>query len=259
MIRRTLLAVAAATAMILTPTVAMAHQSHHFTCKVSDSTPAIGQPVKVSCSGGQAREKITLKIAGTTSLTTRLNAKGEGSFTFRLKAAGVYTVKVTNSRGAVLFRTTLKVSPGYHAHGYTCTVSDSTPAIGQHFSVKCTGGQANERITQTITGSPQPTGNHGVGIAGTRSRTSQLGANGEGSFTNTLGAAGVYTLAMTSASGAVGSTQIVTVAAASFTPSAGGAVRNSPGFDGAGLAVGGGALVLVGAGAVLVARRRKSA
>lgn len=260
MIRRLFLAVTAAVALILTPTLAMAHDAPHFTCKVSDSTPAVGQTVKVSCTGGHAREKITLTIPGTKSLTTQLNSKGEGSFTFKLTKAGVYKLKITNAKGAVLFTATLRVGQGYHAPGYACTLSDSTPAIGQDFNVSCSGGQALESITQTITSSPGSISNQDIQTAGTKSLTSRLSATGEGTITNTLAVAGVYTLTMTSASGAVGSTQVVTVAAASARPSAAAlSPLSSTGFDGHGLAVGGGELLLAGACAALVARRRKSA
>lgn len=79
-------------------------------------------------------------------------------------------------------------------------------------------------------------------------------------FATTYGAAGVDTLTMTNAARVVVSTQTVTVHAAQ---GAGGAAAVTPrahtGFDLTGILVGGGLLVLVGAGAVLVARRRKSA
>jgi PKD repeat protein len=96
-------------------------------------------------------------------------------------------------------------------------------------------------------------------IAGvsTQTLTATSNAAGVASFTFTLSAAGVYTLTATNASGAVVSTQTITVhavGAASVAPK-----LSSTGFEGTGLAVGGGLLVLTGAGAVLVARRRKTA
>jgi hypothetical protein len=68
MIRRIVLAAAAAAALILTPTVAMAQtapshtavvalpQGVGFTCTVSTVTPAVVEPVKVLCSGGQKNQ-----------------------------------------------------------------------------------------------------------------------------------------------------------------------------------------------------------
>ena len=50
MIRRAVLAAAAAVALILTPSVAMAYQATGFTCTVSDSTPTVGDSVTVVCS-----------------------------------------------------------------------------------------------------------------------------------------------------------------------------------------------------------------
>ncbi|MEP7017890.1 MAG: hypothetical protein ABI899_07715, partial [Actinomycetota bacterium] len=84
-------------------------------------------------------------------------------------------------------------------------------------------------------------------------------ASGVASFTFTLSAAGVYTLTATNASGAVVSTQTLTVHSVSAAGVAPSGQLSFTGFDGLPLAVGGGVLVLAGAGAVLVARRRKSA
>jgi hypothetical protein len=266
MIRRTVLVLAAAVALLLTPTAAFAHNdphhgSHHdpqLTCRLSDSTLAPGQLVKIQCSGGRSHERVALTVDGSTSHTTQLNSRGEGSFTIRLRAEGTHTITISSARGAVVFNQTVTVDQGYRAHGYECTVSDPTPAIGEHFGVHCSGGRPHERVTQTIASSHGAVSSE-VQVGGAKSLTSAFSAAGEGSFTNTLAAAGDYTVTMTSATGAVGSTQVVRVEAASFKTSLASVGQPAPkGLDGLGLAMGGGALVLMGAGAALIARRRRS-
>jgi len=134
----------------------------------------------------------------------------------------------------------------YNAPGFTTTISDSTPAVGQSVTVIIHGGaaNANQVITLTIAG------------ASTQTLTATSNSAGVARFTFTLSAAGVYTLTATNASGAVISTQTITVhtvSAASVAPT-----LSFTGFEGTGLAVGGGLLVLTGAGVVVVARRRKT-
>ncbi len=137
----------------------------------------------------------------------------------------------------------------YEAPGISTTISDATPAVGQSGTVIIHGGaaNANQVITLTITG---PSG---------RTLTATSNAAGVARFTFSLSAAGVYTLTATNASGAVISTQTITVhprsAAAGVAPTN----LSFTCFEGTGLAVGGGLLILTGAGVVLVARRRKSA
>jgi hypothetical protein len=137
----------------------------------------------------------------------------------------------------------------YNAPGFSSSVSDATPAVGQSVTVIINGGAANANkvITLTITG------------ANAKTLTTTANASGVATFTFTLSAAGVDTLTATNAAGAVISTQTVTVHAvsAAAAPATGGLAFT--GFEGTGLAVGGGLLVLTGAGVVLVARRRKSA
>src|SRR5680860_1201783 len=136
----------------------------------------------------------------------------------------------------------------YNAPGYATTVSDSTPAVGQNVTVILRGGSAiaGKVVTLTITGP-----------SATKVLTATANAGGVAHFTTTFGVEGVYTLTMTVA-GVVVSTQTVTVHAA---PGAAAAVPPlaRTGFDPTGLLVGGGLLVLAGAGAVVVAKRRRSA
>jgi hypothetical protein len=141
------------------------------------------------------------------------------------------------------------VAMAYNAPGFSSSVSDATPAVGQSVTVVINGGAANANQVITLT----------VAGASTKTLTATANASGAATFTFTLSAAGVYTLTATNASGAVISTQTVTVHAvsAAAAPATGGLAFT--GFEGTGLAVGGGLLVLTGAGVVLVARRRKSA
>lgn len=150
---------------------------------------------------------------------------------------------------------------GYNAPGYNSTVSDATPTIGQKVTVSITG-KAHERITLTISCKPA-SASSAIEVAGStslaKSQTKQLNSKGEGAFSVRFSAAGVCTLTMTNAAGAVVSTQTVEVLGASANaavPPVGTLSRT--GFDVLPWVAGGGLLVLAGAGAVLVARRRKS-
>jgi len=149
---------------------------------------------------------------------------------------------------AVILVPSAAMAADYEAAGFTSTVSDTTPAVGQSVTVIIHGGVANANKVFTLK------------IAGvsTQTLTATANAAGAASFTFTLSAAGVYTLTATNASGAVVSTQTITVHAVGAASVAPGKL-SSTGFEGTGLAVGGGLLVLTGAGAVLVARRRKTA
>lgn len=145
---------------------------------------------------------------------------------------------------------------GYGATDYTNkgTVSDSTPAAGESFSVTVQG-PANAGVTLTVTSNPASLPDSAITIAGTKSLTKTTNASGVAVFTVTLAQAGTYTVvAADAASGAVLSTQSLTVAAA-----AGGTAAALPttGSDALPLGLGAGALVLAGAGAVVVARRRR--
>ena len=140
------------------------------------------------------------------------------------------------------------------------SVTDPTPAVAVPFTVHATGANANEAVTLTMT--PDPAS------IGTKSLTQIANAQGVVDFVVTLTEDGTYVLVSTGASGAVLSTQTVTasdhgavlVAGASVTAGTGvsatvGGQLSHTGFQGMGLAVGGGVLVLVGTGLVLVSQR----
>jgi len=117
------------------------------------------------------------------------------------------------------------------------------------------GRQGREKAT-AVTRSPcHPQ----TGVRLARAFTKTASASGVAAFTVTLSAAGTYTLTATNAASAVLGTQTVTVAAAAAAPAAAGTGLARTGFDALPLAAGGGILVPLGAGAVVVAKRRKSA
>ena len=130
MIRRAVLATAAAVALILTPSVAMAYNAPGYSSSVSDSTPTIGHPVTVTVSGGVANARQIIKLVVTpvagprkphtraTVLYQRANAKGVARFTFKLKTLGDYKVEAFNKAGGLLSDQTLTVvRSGGHGHG----------------------------------------------------------------------------------------------------------------------------------------------
>lgn len=144
----------------------------------------------------------------------------------------------------------------YNAPGFNSTVSDSTPAIGQPVTIVITGADADEPVTLTITSDPASISSDAIQIAGTKSLTKNANASGVATFTVTLTAAASYALTATNAAGAVLSTQTLTVAAA--TPAAAGTLPRT-GFDVMGFGLWGGLFVLVGAGALIVVKRRRPA
>ena len=153
---------------------------------------------------------------------------------------------------------------------------------GVPFNVRATGARANEAVTLTITRRPASTANP------RRQMTKNANASGVVEFAVAIAKDGTYSLVSTSASGSVLGRQSVTVvahgtvivagegaSAAAGGTAASGAGRapeeaegttvasgrlSSTGFQGMGLAILGGVLVLAGSGLVLVAgfpRRRK--
>jgi hypothetical protein len=148
----------------------------------------------------------------------------------------------------------------YAPAGFSASVTDPTPAAGVPFTVHATGANAKQAVTLTM--APDPAS------IGTKSLTQIANAQGVVDFAVTLTEDGTYVLVSASASGAVLSTQTVTVAdrgavliaGASATAGAGagtpvGGQLSHTGFQGMGLAVGGGVLVLAGVSLVLVSQR----
>jgi hypothetical protein len=158
-------------------------------------------------------------------------------------------------------------------------MADPTPNAGVPFTVRATGATANEAVTLTITRRPASTGSP------RRLMTRNANASGVVEFAVAIARDGTYTLVSTSTRGSVLGTQSVTVvdhgrvivagegaSAAVGATAAGQAAGRAPekvsgaaartvaggrlsstGFQGMGLAVLGGVLVLVGSVLVLVA------
>lgn len=174
-------------------------------------------------------------------------------------------MKYRRSAAAVALAAALALAPtaafAYGAADYTNTgtVSDTTPAAGESFTVTVQG-PANTPVTLTITSNPASIPDNAISIAGTRALTKTTSATGAAVFTVTLSQAGSYTLVVTdSVSGAVLSTQAVTVAGATTGTGTAAAAGNLAvtGSDSLPIALGAGALVLLGAGVAVYANKRR--
>ena len=137
----------------------------------------------------------------------------------------------------------------YEAPGFNFTVSDSSPTVGTPFTATISGADANTVVTLTVE----------CQNAGVKTLTDKASASGVATFSVTLTAAGTCTLTATNAAGAVLATQTVLgVSANAPVPAAGGALPRT-GFDVMGFVLWGGLFVLVGAGALIVVKRRRPA
>lgn len=142
----------------------------------------------------------------------------------------------------------------YQAPGFSTTTTDATPTAGVPIVITSTGFAPGDPGTLTITSSPASISNDAITIAGTKSSTKVADASGI-SWSVTLTVAGTYTAAVTNAAGQLVGDQVLTVAAA---PTATTSPLAATGFNSVELGIGAGVLVLAGAGAVLVARRRQA-
>lgn len=143
----------------------------------------------------------------------------------------------------------------YQAPGVSATVSVIAPTVGQTFIFVINANVAN--VTLTISSATAPSS--AITIAGTKSLTKAT-ANGQATFDVTLSAAGTYTLVATDpATGAVLASQAVTVTAAGGGSSASGSgALAGTGSNETPIIAGAAALVVLGAGGVLLARRRQA-
>lgn len=149
------------------------------------------------------------------------------------------------------------VAMAYDAPGYTTTVSDPTPAIGQAFTVTTDGNDPGQGLTLTVTSDPASVPNSAILVAGSVAVPKTADGSGNASWTVTLNAAGTYTLAVTdSGTGALVGDDVVTVAAAPADP---GDALGATGFETSTVALGAAGLVLVGGTIVLLVRRRTRA
>ena len=145
----------------------------------------------------------------------------------------------------------------YQAPGFSTTTTDATPTIGEPITITSTGAATGAALTLTVTSNPASISNDSIQIAGTKSSTKVATSAGV-TWSVTLSAAGTYTAAVTNAQGQLVGDQVLTVVAAA-APAAAAPALSATGFGGTELAFGAGALVLAGAGAVLIARRRSAA
>lgn len=166
-----------------------------------------------------------------------------------------HVVAAVTAAAAIALVPTAAFAYGANDYSNKGTVSTTAPAPGSPFTVTVQG-PPNTSVTLTITSNPSSIPDSAISIAGTKSLAKTTNASGAATFTVTLAQAGTYTLVVTdTTSGDPLSTQVVTVAGST---SAAGSLA-STGSNVLPFALGGGALVLVGAGAVVVARRRAAA
>lgn len=160
------------------------------------------------------------------------------------------------------FLTSLVLVPAaasaYVEPGVDFEVSDQTPQEGQTFDVTFSGAVVGEAYTLTITSTPASIPSGDIEIAGTAALT-RTAASSIVSFDVTLRSPGSYYLALTDSSGALVADATVVVSGTSAsrtTASASGGWLAATGVDASTLALGGAAIVLLGAGALVLSRRR---
>jgi len=161
-------------------------------------------------------------------------------------------IMVAAAAAALILVPSAAMADGYLAPGYNFTVSDSTPTVGTPFTATVLGAAANAVVTLTVE----------CPNVGVKTLTDTASASGVASFSVTLTGAGTCTLTATNAAGAVVATQTVLgVSANAASPVTGPATGTLPrtGFDVMGFALWGGLFLLVGAGALIVVRRRRPA
>lgn len=143
-------------------------------------------------------------------------------------------------------------SPSYPAPGDSLTCSESTVPTSTNFT--CTiGGEDGADATLTVTSSGA-----NATIAGAVSSTKTIAAN-VATYTVTA-PTDAGTLAISSAINGVAadSTTVLVTASGTSTGTAAGGALGATGVENMGLAVGAGGLLVVGAGLVLFAARRRS-
>ena len=160
--------------------------------------------------------------------------------------------------GALALSPTVAFAYGASDYTNTGTASDTTPAVGESFTITVTG-PASTPVVLTITSNPASLPDSAITIAGTRSLTKNTDAAGNAAFTVTLNQAGTYTAVVTDGvSGEVLSTQTFGVAAgAGGTAAASGSDLAVTGSSTLPLALGAGALLIAGAGGVVYAKKRR--
>ena len=154
MIRRAVLVAAAAVALILAPSVALASAPAGASLPQADSTPAARVPFNIVASGAKANEAVTLTMTpdpasiGTRSLTKTANARGEVVFAVTLTQDGTYVLTSRSASGVVLSSETVTVSD----HG-AVIVAGTSAAAGTAVSV--TAGKASSAPAGKASSAPE--------------------------------------------------------------------------------------------------------
>src|ERR1035437_7354262 len=163
MIRRAVLVAAAAIALILAPTAAMAQAPAGFSVPQANPT-ADGVPFNIVAPEAKANEAVTLMMTpdpasiGTRSLTKTANARGEVAFPATLTQDGTYVLTSRSASGVVLSSETVTVSD----HG-AVIVAGTSAAAGTAASV--TAGKASSAPAGKAVSAPE--GKAVSGAAGT--------------------------------------------------------------------------------------------
>jgi LPXTG-motif cell wall-anchored protein len=145
MIRRNILTVAAAAALVLAPSAAFGYGAQDYVNKgtVSDSTPASGQVLAVTVPNAPgAKVQLTVKsnpeslpdsaitIAGVRTAEKTADAAGNAVFSVTLTQAGTYTIVGTDvATGTTLYNqaVTVAAAAGARAAALPTTGSDALP------------------------------------------------------------------------------------------------------------------------------------
>jgi hypothetical protein len=175
---------------------------------------------------------------------------------------------VTTAALAALLVSTPAVAYAYSASEYVGSVSTTSPAAGSPFTVTI-DGPADASVVLTVTSTPASIPDSAIDIAGTKSLAKTTDSAGTAVYAVTLTESGTYSLVATDAvSGAVILSQAVQVAsgtssgvlaAGTGTGTTRSAVLAVTGSDVAPFALGASALLILGAGAVILRRRRAAA
>lgn len=167
----------------------------------------------------------------------------------------IRTVVTAAIAGALALAPTAAFAYGAGDYTNKGTASTTTPTAGQSFTITVVG-PANTPVVLTITSNPASIPDSAITIAGTKSLTKTTNASGAAVFTVTLSQAGSYTAVVTDGvSGEVVSTQTFTLAA--VAAAATGGQLSATGSNALPIALGAGALVLMGAGGVVYANKRR--
>ena len=167
------------------------------------------------------------------------------------------TVATAVTAAALALAPTAAFAYGAEDYTNTGTVSDTTPALGTPFTVTVQG-PANTPVTLTITTNPASIPDSAITIAGTRSLTKNTDASGAAAFSVTISQGGSYTaVVVDGVSGEVLSTQTLAVDGAGGAASGGAGDLAVTGSNALPIALGAGALVLMGAGGVAYANKRR--